>query len=389
LLPGIGTSNATAPPMVAENVTDVPTIFVNATDPPMVGNATDPPMTGNATEPPMVSGNLAEIVAADSDLTTLVAAVNASGIGNALVFLELTVFAPTNDAFALVPPELLSKYLLPEWVAHLRFLLANHLADGTILSTDLADGAVVDTRLSTLTGMDPVTATISSGGVFLSGEAFALSQVIEADILASNGVIHKVDQVLLPSILLSSMYDIIAVDGFTKMQELIDSNGLDEIFKSETITAFGVPDSVFDSIPDGLLDDYNITDVLLNHVIMGVVPSTFLVDGFELTTAAGNTYTVAVLDSIMTIGDVRVSFPDIAVSNGVLHILNSVLLPPLTNSSMTEVPSPMTLAPMAPAASPTASPPTAASGSAGVSRSSSMVWAGLLLVSSWSMLLLV
>jgi transforming growth factor-beta-induced protein len=376
LLPAI--SNSTAPPVVV--------VVGNATDPPMA-NTTDPPMGTNMTEPPVASGNLADVIAADSSLSTLMAAVNASGLGNALVFLELTVFAPTDDAFALVPQDLLSKFLLPEWGAHLRFLLANHLLDGSIFSTDLADGELLDTRLTTATGIDPVTATVSEAGVFLSGVAFTGSQVIEADIVASNGVIHKVDQVFMPTILLTSMYDIIAVDGFTKMQELIDSNGLDEIFKSETITAFGVPDRVFDALPAGAFDDYNITEVLLNHVILGVVPSTFLVDGFAFTTAAGNEYTVSIADSNLLIGPVQISFPDIAVSNGVIHIINSVLLPPFTNSSTTEVPSPMTPAPIAPVSSPTLSPPTATPGSAGASRSSSMVWAALLLLSSWSMLL--
>jgi transforming growth factor-beta-induced protein len=381
----------------------------NGTDVSM-GNATVPPLGnvtgGNATEPPTALGNLVEVAAADATLSTWVTAVNVSGLSNVLAFLELTVFAPTNDAFAIVSQELLAKYLTPAWGAHLRFLLANHMVEGVVLSTGLANGTLLNTRLSITTGVDAVeVSVVSSGGggdgsvvVRLSGEAFNGSHVIEADILASNGVIHKVDQVLMPSILVSTMYDVIALDGFKTMTGLIDSNGLDGIFKNDTITAFGVPDTVFRELAAGTLDGYNVTEVLLNHVIMDVIPSNVMVmmdEGFTFTTAAGYNYTVTVVNSSLTIGNVKITFPDVAVSNGVIHILNSVLLPPFKNATSTE--RPMTLAPtVTPVPLPTRPPtlvggsPTAVPGSAGSSRSgrSTMVGAALLLLSSWSGMLL-
>jgi len=97
-----------------------------------------------------------------------------------------TVFAPTDDAFAALPEGTLDAVLAD--IDVLTAILTYHVVGGTALSTDLSDGMMV----TTLNGAD-VTVTINADGVFIND-----AQVIVADLIADNGVVHVIDAVLLP-----------------------------------------------------------------------------------------------------------------------------------------------------------------------------------------------
>jgi hypothetical protein len=99
-----------------------------------------------------------------------------------------TVFAPTDAAFAALPAGTLDAVLAD--IDLLTAILTYHVVGGTALSTDLADGQVV----TTLNGAD-VTVTINAEGVFIND-----AQVVLADLLADNGVVHVIDAVLLPPV---------------------------------------------------------------------------------------------------------------------------------------------------------------------------------------------
>ena len=119
---------------------------------------------------------------------TVVAAVQAAGLDGTLADGgPFTVFAPTDDAFAALPDGLVDCLLLPESSDALTAILTYHVVDGTVLSTDLEEVAV-----PTLQGEN-----IEIGltdGVTLNGSV----NVAAADVLASNGVIHVIDGVLVP-----------------------------------------------------------------------------------------------------------------------------------------------------------------------------------------------
>ena len=108
----------------------------------------------------------------------------------------LTDTAPTNDAFAALPAGILEDLLLPENVDQLARILQYHVVSANAHSSTLSNGDV-----DTLSG-DPITVAVSDTGVKIND-----ASVVIPDIIASNGIIHVIDTVLLPPSL-GSIYDI-------------------------------------------------------------------------------------------------------------------------------------------------------------------------------------
>ena len=135
------------------------------------------------------SMNIVETAVATPSLSTLVAAVQAADLVDALSDenTQLTVFAPTNDAFAAIQ-DTVDLLLLPENKADLQNVLQYHVVSGKVMSTDLSDGMEV----TALNG-DTLTITIEDGKVMIND-----AEVTLADVETSNGVVHVIDTVLVP-----------------------------------------------------------------------------------------------------------------------------------------------------------------------------------------------
>lgn len=132
-------------------------------------------------------GTVVDVAIATDDFETLVAAVVAAGLADTLAGEgPFTVFAPTDEAFAALPEGLLEKLLLEENLDLLVKILTYHVVSGTVLAADITDGDV-----ATLEGQNVTLDT--AGGVIVNG-----ANVVVADVLASNGVIHVIDAVILP-----------------------------------------------------------------------------------------------------------------------------------------------------------------------------------------------
>ena len=136
-------------------------------------------------------GNIVVVAAANSNFTTLVAAVKAAGLVEALSGPgPLTVFAPTNDAFAKLPAGTVEFLLKPENKPRLVAILTYHVLAGKVMA---ADALKLDGKpAKTLNGQD-ISVSVKDGNVLLNG-----AKVLIADVPASNGVIHAIDTVLLP-----------------------------------------------------------------------------------------------------------------------------------------------------------------------------------------------
>lgn len=133
--------------------------------------------------------NIVETAAAAGQFETLIAAAKAAGLAEALSSKgPLTVFAPTDDAFAALPPGTVEALLLPENKDQLARILQFHVVSGEIQSKSLADGIAVDT----LAGAKAVVTATDKGF------AIAGANIVKADIDASNGVVHVIDKVILP-----------------------------------------------------------------------------------------------------------------------------------------------------------------------------------------------
>lgn len=132
-------------------------------------------------------GTIVDVAVAAGSFNTLVAAVKAAGLVDALSAAgPLTVLAPTDDAFKALPAGLVDCLLLPANKAALTSILTYHVIEGAVMSTDLKDGPV-----KTLQGED-VTVSLTDGVKFND------ATVVTADVKASNGVIHAIDGVLVP-----------------------------------------------------------------------------------------------------------------------------------------------------------------------------------------------
>jgi uncharacterized surface protein with fasciclin (FAS1) repeats len=137
--------------------------------------------------PPPPLGTVVDIIVDSPDHETLEAAVIAADLAGTLSGEgPFTVFAPTDDAFAAVDSALLAAVLAD--IPTLTAILTYHVHGGNALSTDLMDGMEV----TTLNGAS-VTVTINEEGTFIND-----AQVIVADLIGSNGVVHVIDAVLLP-----------------------------------------------------------------------------------------------------------------------------------------------------------------------------------------------
>ena len=117
----------------------------------------------------------------------MVAAITAAGLGETLSGTgPFTVFAPTDDAFAALPAGVLDALLLPENKDVLIKILTYHVVSGMVMAADVTDGDVATVEGQTV-------ALSTADGVTVNG-----AKVIIADVAASNGVIHAIDQVILP-----------------------------------------------------------------------------------------------------------------------------------------------------------------------------------------------
>ena len=135
----------------------------------------------------VMAGDIVAIASETEGFSTLVAALTAASLVETLQGEgPFTVFAPTDDAFAALPEGLLEKLLLPENVGVLTSILTYHVVSGKVMSTDVMAGDVPSVEGSAIT-------FATDYGVQVND-----ALVISADIEASNGVIHVIDQVIVP-----------------------------------------------------------------------------------------------------------------------------------------------------------------------------------------------
>lgn len=265
-----------------------------------------------------------EIVANSEVHNTLEAAVLAAGLDTELSAPgALTVFAPTDDAFAVLGTDLINE-LLADPTGDLTSILLYHVVGAVALSTDLSDGQMI----GTLNGAN-VMVEIVDGTVFING-----AQVILADIMASNGVVHVIDAVLLPPAETNTIVDIVVnSEVHNTLEAAVIQAGLVETLSGPgPFTVFAPTDAAFEALPADVLaavlaDNDLLTEILFYHTVSGAALSTDLFDGQEIVTLQGQTVTVSIVDGNVFINNAQVVLADIIASNGVVHVIDAVLVP--------------------------------------------------------------
>jgi uncharacterized surface protein with fasciclin (FAS1) repeats len=273
-------------------------------------------------------GSIAEVAAENGNFTILLAALTEAGLASTFADDEagpFTVFAPTDDAFAalLVELGLTAEELLAS--PDLADILTYHVTEGSVLFSAAAGLEVIPT----LNGMP-----IAQDGGVLDDRA----SVVSADIVASNGVIHVIDRVLLPN---KTIADIAVADSrFSTLVAALTEADLVGAVADETasLTVFAPTNDAFaaalaalDLTAAELLASPDLADILLYHV----VPGTFLAADviaaapFDAPTLQGSPIAVEIVDGgVVLNGTVNVIITDVQAVNGVIHAIDFVLLPP-------------------------------------------------------------
>jgi len=357
-------------------------------------------LTGLAAPPAQISSDIVDIAVADGRFTTLVAAVTAAGLVETLKGAgPFTVFAPTDDAFAKLPPGTLDSLMADKKA--LTDVLLYHVASGQLMAADVIKHGSIPT-----VGGPSLTVKVEGDKVMIND-----ATVVIPDIEASNGVIHVIDTVLLPpspATGCQSDYVVQAGDSLSKIAEkllgskqaypaiveatnaaaasdarytridnpnvivpgwtlcvppaatpaapaapshnIVDvavSDGrfstlvaalqaaqlVDELQAAGPFTVFAPTDDAFAALPpgtvEGLLADVPaLTNVLLYHVVKGQVLAADVVNLSSADTLLGKPVAIKVQDGKVFINDATVIVPDVMATNGVIHVIDKVLLPP-------------------------------------------------------------
>ncbi len=276
---------------------------------------------------------ISQIVIESAIHETLEVAVTAAGLVQTLSTAgPFTLFAPTDAAFDALEassPGIIAN-LLADPTGALTSVLLYHVVAGAALAADLSDGQILSTLQA---GGQTLTVSIAGGNVFIND-----AQVIVADIEASNGVVHVIDAVLVPAEDVTNWTVVRDSDVHTTLEVALLAADLDEALNDVglELTLFAPTDAAFDALElespgiiAGLLADPDgaLANVLLYHVVGGTALSTDLSDGLEVITAQGNTVTVTITGGNVFINDAQVTVADIATSNGVVHVIDAVLVP--------------------------------------------------------------
>ena len=271
------------------------------------------------------SKNIVETAVAAGSFKTLVAAVQAAGLAETLSGGNFTVFAPTDEAFAKLPAGTLEMLLKPENKAKLASILTYHVVPGKVMAAD-----VVKLKNAGTVQGQRVDISVNGGTVTVDG-----AKVVTTDIACSNGVIHVIDSVILPND--KNIVEVAASNGsFNTLVAAVKAAGLVETLSGKgPFTVLAPTDAAFAKLPAGTLENLlkpenkkQLVEILTYHVVPGVAAySDQVVKMTEIPTVLGNTIKVTVKDGKVMLGNATVAIVDVETSNGVIHAIDTVLLP--------------------------------------------------------------
>ena len=278
------------------------------------------------------NSDIVDALVAAGNFDTLVGAVQAAGLESALRAAgPLTVFAPTDDAFAKVDPTLLAQILGdPD---QLTAVLLYHVEDQALFAADVLSQPASQTLLA-----KPIFFSQEDDGcVFVNN-----SLVSSVDFDVSNGVIHAIEDVLIPDLPpfqgfgfeVPDVVQTLAGDSnFSTLLTAVQVAGLDPVLLSGTYTIFAPTNAAFDALPDGTLDALlkdpdALADVLLYHVVGGPRFANEVTTSTGFRTLQGERISFSTDGVDFFVNQARIEATDTVNANGVVHTIDSVLLPP-------------------------------------------------------------
>jgi uncharacterized surface protein with fasciclin (FAS1) repeats len=330
------------------NDSEVVTTDVNATNGiiHVIDAVLLPPADGTA--------NIVDTAVGAGSFTTLVAALQATGLDSVLAdgSQTFTVFAPTDDAFSLLGSETIDNLLADPDT--LRDILLYHVLSGSAVDSTAAIG-LAGSSVEATNG-DQLAISVQGDALFIND-----SEVTGADVQASNGIIHVIDAVLLPPTddggdtgggdngggdngggdgqLVNIVDTAVAAGSFNTLAAALQATGLDDVLadESQRYTVFAPNDAAFDKLGQDtinalLADTDTLRDILLYHVIGGTAvdaATALSIAGTKVTAANDDEFALSVNDGALFVNLSEVIATDVDASNGVIHVIDTVLIPPM------------------------------------------------------------
>lgn len=271
---------------------------------------------------PAQAGDIIDVASGNKDFSTLVTAIKAAGLVETLKGKgPFTVFAPTNAAFAKIDPKALDALLKDK--AALTRVLTSHVVAGEVKAADVTKLAFADT----VSGQRFAIST--AGGVSIGN-----AKVTATDIAASNGVIHVIDTVIMPE-----SKDVVGVavanGSFKTLAKLLEAAGLVSTLQGDgPFTVFAPTDEAFAKLDKKVVADLlkpenkaQLAKILTYHVVPGRVFSDQALKAKTAKTVQGSTVEIALKDGKAKVNDSNLVKTDINASNGVIHVVDTVLMP--------------------------------------------------------------
>ncbi len=237
---------------------------------------------------------------------------------------SFTVFAPTDEAFDKLPKGTFESLLKPENRKQLVTILTYHVVSGKILAKDIGEKA------------SPKTLNGGRLTIVANGHGIAVNEatVIQADVPARNGVIHVIDRVLTPS--KPGVLGVAEKAGnFSTLLAAIKAAKLEDALSGDgPFTVFAPTDEAFAKLPadqlKALLKPGNreaLQAILKYHVVEGKVSARDAIRAGSARTLQGGKVEADIKDGRLIINDARALATDIPAENGVIHVIDSVLIP--------------------------------------------------------------
>lgn len=284
----------------------------------------------NATQVMMVShvmqADIVDTAVSAGEFNTLVAAVKAAGLVETLKGKgPFTVLAPCDDAFKKLPAGTVETLLKPENLKKLQAILTYHVIPGAVK----AETVVTLDSAKTVQG-SPVTIKVVDGKVMING-----ARVVKTDIECSNGIIHAIDTVILPPEKSDIVDTAASIKDFSTLVAAVKAAGLVETLKGDgPFTVFAPTNEAFGKVPAEALKDLlkpenkdKLTAILTYHVVPGKVTAADVVKLSEAKTVNGQKISIKVVDGKVMIDGATVVKADVDCKNGVVHVIDSVIMP--------------------------------------------------------------
>jgi uncharacterized surface protein with fasciclin (FAS1) repeats len=270
------------------------------------------------------SADIVDTAVTAGSFKTLAAALQAAGLVDALKGEgPFTVFAPTDEAFSKLPAGTVELLLKPDNKAMLTAILTYHVAPGRFGAEDV----MARTNLATLNGQR---IDVKVG----SGVRVDDATVIKPDIECSNGVIHVIDRVIMPSS--DSILETAAKAGsFQTLAAAVKTAGLVEALSGKgPFTVFAPTDAAFAKLPAGTVENllkpenrHQLIEILKYHVVPGRIYSNDALVAETARTAQGSRVRFSVAGGTLMVNGASIVHPDVEATNGVIHVIDEVILP--------------------------------------------------------------